>query len=525
MLTTKSEITRYCSGLGPDQLVYSLKANAKLLIIFDFAKSFKQFFCHQLFFRNYLARFGSVLQILTIFALYTKKLLIMSKSLNLSLKRGVQLNLAGRACNTAVADLRVSSVAVTPDDFIGLTPKVIVKQGDHVEAGTPIIHDKIFENLSLVSPVAGTVTEVVRGERRKLERIVIQLGESVEPVTRYRFNDTDNDAVITAMQRTGLWAMMRQRPYDIVPVPGVKPRDIFVSLIDFAPLAPDMDAILDGKADLLQAGIDLLTRLTDGKVYVCRGAESKLSDFKNAENYVVTGRFPASNAGILAANIAPVNKGEVIWTLDALTLLYLGQLMTTGAPDYMTTVAVTGPEVIKPAYVRVPIGADIRSLLLNNVKNDGCHHRIISGNVLTGVAIAADGYLRFPYRQVTVIREGDDVDEFMGWASLSPSKMSESPTFLGHFLKKRLFSPDARLNGGRRAMIMSGQYEKMIPMDIMPEYLIKAILARDIERMEALGIYEVAPEDFAAAEYVDTSKLPLQQIVRQGLEYMRKELQ
>jgi len=185
---------------------------------------------------------------------------------------------------------------------------------------------------------------------------------------------------------------------------------------------------------------------------------------------------------------------------------------------------VTGPEVAAPTLVRTICGASVDSIAGKLIPTDGRHLRVISGNVFTGTVVDADGYLRYPYRQITVIPEGDDVDEFMGWASLSPSKMSQSRSFPGHFLG-RLFRPDARINGGRRAMIMSGEYDKMIPMDILPEYLVKAILSKNIEDMEKLGIYEVAPEDFAAAEYADTSKLPLQQIVRDGLDYLRKELQ
>ncbi len=224
----------------------------------------------------------------------------------------------------------------------------------------------------------------------------------------------------------------------------------------------------------------------------------------------------------MIANIAPVNKGEVVWTLDADTLWRIGHLSLTGNVDFSTLVAVTGSEVIKPHYAKTLTGAPVNVLLKDNVKDDNRHHRIISGNVLTGTAVGADGFLRFPYTQVTVIPEGDDVDEFMGWASLSPSKMSVGRSFPGHFLKKK-FNPDARLQGGRRAMIMSGEYDELIPMDIMAEYLIKAILSKDIDRMEALGIYEVVPEDFALAEYADTSKLELQKIVAEGLEYLRKE--
>ena len=238
----------------------------------------------------------------------------------------------------------------------------------------------------------------------------------------------------------------------------------------------------------------------------------------------VEGPHPASNAGTVIAAINPVNTGETVGCLDLATLRRIGVLALTGSVDFSTTVAVTGSEVKTPRLVETVIGAEMSAILQNDITDDGRKKRVISGNVLTGVAVGEEGYLRFPYRQVTVIPEGDDADEFMGWASLSPRKQSTSPTFPGYFLRRKLFKPDARLLGGRRAMIMSGEYDKVFPMDILPEYLIKAILAKDIDRMEQLGIYEVAPEDFALAEYVDTSKLELQKIVREGLDYLRKEL-
>ena len=223
------------------------------------------------------------------------------------------------------------------------------------------------------------------------------------------------------------------------------------------------------------------------------------------------------------ANIRPVNKGDVAWTVDILTVARIGRLAVSGVPDWETMVAVTGSEITDPSVIKTVVGAEMSVLLEGRIKSDEKPRRVISGNVLTGIPVGVDGYLRYPYRQVTVIPEGSDADEFMGWASMSPSKMSVNPSFIGHFLK-RSFAPDARLNGGRRAMIMSGVYDKVFPMDILPEYLIKAILARDIDRMEALGIYEVAPEDFALAEYVDPSKLELQKIVRQGLDYLRGQV-
>lgn len=446
----------------------------------------------------------------------------------LRLKRGLSLNLVGKITDSAVSPVTVTEVALIPDDFTGLIPKVDVKAGDSVAPGTPLFHDKKFTDICVVSPVAGVVRDVVRGERRKLERIVVTPAPADAAPAQFCKPGASLDAqtLSKAMQLSGVWAMMRQRPYDIVPAADVRPRDIFVTLFDKAPLAPDTDIYLAGKESRLARAVEALARLTDGKVYVCRSADSALGDIPGAVNYVVSGPFPSSNAGVQAANIAPVNKGEVIWTLNVRAMLMLADLVCDGKVNYDTVVAVDGSGVASPRYVEVPMGASIHDILLNNVSDAGRHLRFISGNPLVGVNVGADGYLRYPYMQVSVIPEGDDVAEFMGWASLSPSKMSESRSFTGRlFGRRREYNPDARILGGRRAMIMSGEYDKVLPMDIMAEYLIKAVLSHDIDRMEALGIYEVAPEDFAAAEYVDTSKIPLQQIVRDGLDYLRKELE
>lgn len=448
--------------------------------------------------------------------------------MEITIKKGLDISLTGGASVPAgnVDEMvRPVSVAVVPDDFIGVTPKLEVREGDVVKAGAPLLHDKSVNDMKIVSPVSGTVAAVVRGERRKIERVII----TPDADTVYREFDVDHikgrDQLRRLLMESGLWVMMRQRPYDVVPVESVVPRDIFVTGFDSAPLAPSLDDVRRGSRAELEAGIKVLASLTDGKVYVSMRAGNNIGELAGAENVIVHGPHPAGNAGVQIANIAPVNKGEVVWTLDLDTLYRIGYLMLHGHIDAETVVALTGSEVRNPRYVVMVPGCDMASLLRNDLKDDGVHKRVISGNVLTGHAVGADGYLRWPYRQVTVIPEGDDVDEFMGWAVPGIDKMSVKRSILGHFMRNRRFSPDARLNGGRRAMILSEEYDRVLPMDILGEYLIKAILARDIDKMERLGIYEVAPEDFALPEYVDTSKLELQRIVREGLDFIRKEVE
>ena len=315
---------------------------------------------------------------------------------------------------------------------------------------------------------------------------------------------------------------MRQRPYDIVPLTGISPRDIFVTAFDSSPLAPDINRIIEDKQAQITAGIKALSSLTTGKVYICTKSDCSFDVPEEGEHYIVTGPHPSGNPGVQASLISPINKGDTVWTLSILTVARIGELCLTGKRDFSTVVAVTGPETVNPYYASTVQGAAVKPLLNDHLPSDGKHLRIISGNILTGIKIDLNGFLRFPYTQLTVMAEGDDVDEFMGWASLSPSKMSVSRSFPFRFFKKK-FSPDARILGGHRAMIMSGIYDKVMPMDIMTEYLLKAIGARDIDMMEKLGIYEVAPEDFALCEYVDPSKTEIQKAVREGLEWLRKE--
>lgn len=440
----------------------------------------------------------------------------------LQIKKGVNLQLVGGIDNdTSAYSAKVARVAMTPSDFPGLTPKAEVKPGDTVTAGQPLWHAKEDESVKVVAPVSGTVTAVERGEKRRLVRIVIEAGSKQEvAATQQQTNIKDT------IKAAGLWAMMRQLPFDIVPVDTHTPANIFVSAWDSAPLASGYETYLNrpGNIEDLQAGIDALCQLTSGQVFVGFKAGTEIPTLKNTQTVEIKGHYPASLPSVLAANTAPVNKGQTVWLMGAETVVRIGQAVAGKPVDWTFPVAVGGSRVVKPALIDAPAGVLTADLIAAAGGLTQDHNRIISGNVFTGHKVEADEYLRFPYRQLTVIPEGDDKTEFMGWASLSVSKLSSSRSFPSFFFRKRKFNPDARLNGGRRSIIMSGEYDRYIPMDIMAEYLLKAINARDIERMEQLGIYEVTPADFSAAEYADTSKLPLQQIVRDGLDYMLKEV-
>ena len=436
---------------------------------------------------------------------------------NFKLKKGVNLSLAGAIADTTVATASPKRFAIVPDDFTGIIPRLDVKEGDKVLAGDALFHDKNHPQIKITSPVSGTVETIERGERRKILSIVIT------PDSENQFKVFNTNDAKELLLESGLWAAMRQRPYDIVPDPEVTPRDIFVTAFDSAPLAASMSIQLAGKDAYLQKGVDALAKMTAGKVHVGCAPDAELS-LKGCEVNTFAGPHPAGNAGVQLANVKPVNKGEVVWTLDAVAVARFGELIATKKLPVETIVAVVGENVTTPKLVKCTIGADIASLTDGNIA-DAAASRIISGNVLTGVKVAANGYLRFPYRQITVIPEVKDDAEFMGWASLSPKKFSLYRSFTCRlFGAKKPFSFDSKLNGGERAIIMSGEYDRMLPMDIYAEFLIKAIIAFDIDKMEQLGIYEVAPEDFALAEFADTSKLPLQHIVREGLDKLRKEM-
>ena len=440
------------------------------------------------------------------------------------LKRGLKLRLEGAAAPGVVKTIESDTVAIVPENFHGIVPKVVVKPGDTVKVGQAVMYDKNHPEVQFVSPVSGEVVAVERGERRKVMKIVIKNNRNDEAVM---FDKASSAAEVKQLLlQSGMWSFIKQRPYDVIADPAVEPCNIFVTAFDNAPLAPayayEMLAGDDAKA--LNKGLEALAMLTQGKVYVGVEPESKITVPAGIEVVAFKGDFPACNAGVQAHNIAPVNKGETIWTLNALDVVLMGRVLLNGRVDMMRTVAVTGSEVSAPAYVRALPGTPVADILKGNLVEADYARRVISGNVLTGINVSIEGYLGAYHSHITVIPEGNDTHEFLGWAMPGCKALTTSRSFISRWLPAGNSTPDARLHGGERAIIMSEEYDRVFPMDILPEYLVKAIIAFDIDRMEQLGIYEVAPEDFAACEFVDTSKLPLQDIVRKGLDALRKEM-
>lgn len=444
----------------------------------------------------------------------------------IKLRKGLDINLKGKASAEIMSVKEPGFYALCPDDFTGVTPKVVVKEQEYVLAGGPLFIDKNHPEVKFVSPVSGVVTSVERGARRKVLSITVEAApeQDFEEFGKQNVSTMNGEAVKEALLGSGMFAFIKQRPYDVVADPTVAPRAIFVSAFDTNPLAPDFEMALKGEELNFQTGLDALAKMA--KTYLSISVNQKSPALTQAKNVVVTafdGPHPAGNVGVQINHIAPVNKGETVWTIDAQAVIFIGRLFNTGRVDLTRMVAITGSEVKKAAYCKLKVGALLTDVLAGNV-NNGKELRYISGNVLTGKQISANGFLGAFHSQVTVIPEGSDVHEMFGWIMPRFNEFSTSRSYFSWLMGKKEYTLDARVKGGERHMIMSNEYDRVLPMDIMPEYLIKAIIAGDIDRMEQLGIYEVAPEDLALCEFVCSSKMELQRIVRDGLDMLRREM-
>jgi Na+-transporting NADH:ubiquinone oxidoreductase subunit A len=449
----------------------------------------------------------------------------------IKITRGLNIKLKGKPEDVIYEFHKSDHYTIFPDDFPGFSPKISVKQGDKVLAGTAVLYDKNNPDIKIVSPVSGEVVSVNRGEKRKLLSIVISADKSIEyqDFGKKEVQQLTADVIRKQLCEAGIFPFIRQRPYGYGANPSDSPRDIFISGIYSSPLAPSIDLILKGQETDFQTGLDVLVKLTSGKVYLglLPGCNTPaLKDAKNVEKIYFEGLHPVGNVGVQINRIKPINKGEVVWTIDPSDVLFIGRLFNKGVADFTRLVALTGSEVKKTGYYPIIPGSSITEPVKDNVTEDKIL-RYISGDVLTGTKIESDGSLHAFDNQITVIPEGTETNEFFGWASLGFDKFSDSCTFPSKLigkLMKREYVLDARIKGGKRAMIMSNEYDKVFPMDILPEYLLKAIIAFDIDKMENLGIYEVIPEDFALCEFVDTSKIELQSIVRKGLDLLYNEM-
>ena len=449
-------------------------------------------------------------------------------SKNIKIKQGLNIKMPGEA-EKILSELHLpETCAEKPTNFINLIPKLLVKQGEEVLAGTPLFYDKNNEAIKFCAPVSGEVVEIVRGEKRRILEIRILTDKEIRYVEFTKANppDLDKEKITDILLKSGTWPFLRQRPFGIIANPYDKPKAIFISGFDSNPLAPDYSFIMQHAAEDFQAGLNVLQKLTYGKVHLTLHIDQTpvkiLTDAAGVQVNWISGPHPSGNVGVQIHHIDPVNKGEVVWCINPQDVEIIGRIFTQGKYDASKIIAVTGSQVTHPQYFKTIAGSAVKNMLFASGLKDG-ENRIISGNVLTGRQISPEGYLDFYDSQLTVISEGNE-PEFMGWLSPGLNKFSMSHSFFSWLTPNKKYNLNTNMHGEERPFVMTGQYEKVFPMDIYPVQLLKAALIEDIELMENLGIYEVVEEDFALCEFVCTSKIECQEIIRKGLDLVRKEM-
>ncbi len=447
----------------------------------------------------------------------------------IKLKNGLDIKMGGAAVEGGVSKVSSSEIALVPDHFVGIVPKVAVKEGDSVSIGTVIFFDKAHPEVKVVSPVSGTVSRIARGERRKLLYVSILQDDAmtIADVPAIDVNSTQAD-VVGSIFASGFGAMIQQRPYAVTANATQLPKSIFVSSFDTAPISQDNNFVLKGEKSNVQKGLEALSKIAKVYYSVSPSTSQELRNMNNVEVTEFVGAHPAGNVGVHINHLDPINKGEVVWTMDIMNVALMGKYINTGVLGFDKVVALAGDKMNYPGYRRVTMGSKIGSIVDGNIVSEESV-RLVNGNILTGLKASVEDYLSPFSNVITAIAEGDDADELIGWAMPRFNKFSASNLYFNKLFSivfpNKIYNFDARILGGERAFIMSGEYDRVFPMDIMPEQLVKAMITRNIDRMEQLGAYEVAPEDFALCEFVCTSKIEVQRIVREALDFMRKELE
>ena len=447
---------------------------------------------------------------------------------NIYLKKGLNIPISGAAAQSTRKVIVPDVVAVKPTDFRGFIPKLLVREGDKVLAGTPVLADKMSQSILLASPVSGTVAQIVRGEKRKLLEVRIKADEKQEFVDFGVKKPAQMSAseIKEAILAAGLWPAITQRPYGIIANPDIKPKAIFVSAFNTAPLAANPEFALKDELDNIQTAINALAKLTDGGVHISLNAENysgtPFHKLENVIQHIFSGKHPAGNVGVQIHHISPIKKGETVWTVSMMMLAAIGKLFNTGKCDLRRKIAVTGPMAIEPAYVEGYPGISMKDI--KEFYNPKENLRFVSGDALSGTNVTVEGFLGFNDNQITILKEGDSY-ELLGWAKpVRRSQFSASRTYFSWLTPKKTYDMDTNLHGGPRAFVVNDVYSKVLPMDIYPVYLLKACLAQDIDKMEKYGIYEVLEEDLALCEYVCPSKIYIQQIITDGIALMLKEM-
>jgi Na+-transporting NADH:ubiquinone oxidoreductase subunit A len=445
-------------------------------------------------------------------------------STDIRIKKGLDIKLVGEADQTTTK-LPLSSVyAIKPENFHGITPKLLAKEKTEVKAGEALFYSKADERILFPSPVSGEVVEVVRGAKRKILEIKI-LADTSQKYQDFGKKDVSKmtpEEIKTHLLASGCWPFIKRRPYDILAKPDETPKAIFVSAYGSAPLAADYGYVLNGKDAELQAAVTALNKLTTGKVHVCANGNSLFTSLNDVEFHKISGPHPAGNVSTQIAKIDPINKGEVVWVVSPQDLVVIGELLLTGKFNAQRIVALTGSQFSSPKYVTALPGIKIKDVVTDNLKSG--NHRIISGNVLSGDKVNEEGYLGYYDNQITAIPEGDDYELF-GWLVPVFNKISTSRALIFSWMfPNKKYDLNTNTNGEHRAFVVTGAYEEVFPLEIYPMQLLKSCLYKDLDEMEALGAYEVAPEDFALTEFICTSKQPHQQIIREGLDLMIEEI-
>lgn len=439
------------------------------------------------------------------------------------IRKGKDIALDGKPDRQILEAYIGTTVAIKPSDFKGLTPKLEIQPGDEVKAGDALFHHKNNPDIKFTSPVSGEIAEVVRGDRRALLEIRILADKDIK-YKQFDVDASDPSAIKSALLQAGLWPLIIQRPFGTIASPDDTPKAIHISTFDSAPLAADLSLVVEGDEDHFKKGLEVLSRLTNGKLHLNHSARlnnpKAFTEAGGVQHNYFDGPHPAGLTGIQIHHIDPINKGDVVWTTSVQAAIFIGRFFNTGRVDLQKLVALGGSELSQTGYIKTITGSQIEGAVNNRLKQSNV--RVISGNVLTGTSIGANGYLGFYDNMVSVIPEGDEV-EFLGWLLPHYPRPTNSNSLpISKFLKKS-FRANTNMHGEERAFVVTGQYEKVLPMDVMPVHLLKAILANDLESMENLGIYEVIEEDMALCEFVCTSKIEVQQIVREGLELMEEE--
>ena len=452
---------------------------------------------------------------------------ILHMSTDIKIKKGLQLKLKGAASNIIKRAPQTNNYAIKPTDFHGVFPKLLVKEGQGIKAGEPLFYSKYQNKINFVSPVSGTLKEVQRGAKRKILNLMIE-ADSKQSAIKHKLpslEDITSDQIRELLLESGNWPFIKQRPYDVIANPDTTPKAIFVSAYATAPLAADFDIVLDGQQEAFQTGIDVLAKLAP-KVHlsVSSKSDSFLGSVTNCEIHRVSGPHPAGNVGVQIHHIDPINAGEIVWTVGAEDVANIGRFFLNGVFDASRTIAVSGSPLTQPKYYKTTIGTSLSSILDDAEADQSSPIRIVNGDVLTGVASSGEGHLSYYNNTLSVLPEGNRYRMF-GWLPFVGSSIhSMSKTSLSWLFPNRQYAPDTNMNGEERALVVTGEMERVFPMDIYPMQLLKACMAHDIEKMENLGIYEVAPEDFALIDYSSSSKIEAQAIVREALDLMITEV-